>query len=180
MRVVRHSSPVAALEDDILRALRRISRAIDLHSKHLASTFGLTGPQLVALRTIGQLGEVAPSELAREVSLSQATMTGIIDRLAARQLVTRERTSKDRRRVTVRLTDAGHALIEQAPSPLQERFVARLQELEVLEQNAIRASLERIVEMMGGDDLDAAPLLEPAATLPDGADLTRPGSPDID
>lgn len=174
MRVVPCSPPLAGLEDDILRALRRISRAIDLHSKHLASTFGLTGPQLVALRSIGQLGDVAPSELAREVSLSQATMTGIIDRLAARQLVTRERSTQDRRRVTVRLTDAGRALIEQAPSPLQERFVERLVRLEVTEQDAIRASLERIVEMMGGDDLDAAPLLEPAADLTDSANVARP------
>ncbi|MEQ9496392.1 MAG: MarR family transcriptional regulator [Deltaproteobacteria bacterium] len=166
---MQHSLTLASIEDDILRSLRRISRAIDLHSKHLASTFGLTGPQLVALRTVGQLEEAAPSEIAREVSLSQATMTGIIDRLAARQLVTRERTSKDRRRVTVRLTDAGRALIEQAPSPLQERFVDRLQRLEPEEQHRIKSSLERIVEMMGGDDLDAAPVLDPGATLPDGA-----------
>ncbi len=168
---MQHCLTLASIEDDILRSLRRISRAIDLHSKHLASTFGLTGPQLVALRTVGQLEEAAPSEIAREVSLSQATMTGIIDRLAARQLVTRERTSKDRRRVTVRLTDAGRALIEQAPSPLQERFVDRLQRLEPEEQHRIRSSLERIVEMMDGDDLDAAPVLDPDATLPDGAGI---------
>lgn len=155
----------AGVEDDILRSLRRISRAIDLHSRHLASTFGLTGPQLVCLRAVGQLEAATPSELAKEVSLSQATMTGIIDRLAARQLVTRERVSKDRRRVTVRLTEAGVALIEQAPSPLQEKFVERLGQLAPEEQVEIRDNLERIVRMMDGEELDAAPVLEPTATL---------------
>ena len=147
------------IEDEILRALRRISRAIDLHSRHLAGTFGLTGPQLVCLRAVGQHGEATPSELAKEISLSQATITGIVDRLSARQLVTRERTSKDRRRVTVKLTEAGSALIEQAPSPLQERFVSRLQALGASDQRRILESLEEIVTMMDSEDLDAAPLL---------------------
>ena len=74
------------VKEDILRSLRRITRAIDLHSRHLAHTFGLTGPQLVCLRTVGARGKMTPSELAKQVSLSQATITGIIDRLAARQL----------------------------------------------------------------------------------------------
>lgn len=150
---------MSSIEDDILRSLRRISRAIDLHSRYLASTFGLTGPQLVVLRTLGQQGLATPSELAKEVSLSQATITGIIDRLSARQLVTRERTSKDRRLVTVRLTEAGRALIEQAPSPLQERFVERLAALSESEQRDIRDNLQRIVQMMDSEALDAAPVL---------------------
>ncbi len=150
---------ISEFEDDILRSLRRISRAIDLHSRYLASTFGLTGPQLVCLRALGQRGLATPSELAKEISLSQATITGIIDRLASRQLVTRERTSKDRRLVTVRLTDAGRALIEQAPSPLQERFLEKLQALTESEQRHIGESLERIVRMMDGEEIEAAPAL---------------------
>lgn len=163
---------MSSIEDDILRSLRRISRAIDLHSRYLASTFGLTGPQLVVLRALGQQGLATPSELAKDVSLSQATITGIIDRLSARQLVTRERTSKDRRLVTVRLTDAGRALIEQAPSPLQERFVARLASLAESEQREIRDHLHRIVQMMDSEELDAAPVLsstEDVAEPPEGA-----------
>ena len=158
---------ISKVEDDILRSLRRISRAIDLHSRFLASTFGLTGPQLVCLRALGQRGLATPSELAKEISLSQATITGIIDRLASRQLVTRERTSRDRRLVTVRLTEAGQALIEQAPSPLQERFLERLQALSDEEQRNIRESLERIVHMMGSEELEAAPAL----ARPDVVDL---------
>src|SRR5512140_3522668 len=114
-------NPAGEVKEAILRSLRRITRAIDLHSRHLAHTFGLTGPQLVCLRAVGARGKMTPSELAKEVSLSQATITGIIDRLAARQLVARERSNYDRRLVTVVITTAGRALIDQAPSPLQER-----------------------------------------------------------
>jgi len=147
------------LEEDILRALRRITRAIDLHSRQLASTFGLTGPQLVALRTVDRLGQLTPSELSKEISLSQATITGIVDRLAARQPVTRERSTKDRRLVTVGITEAGKSLVKSAPSPLQERFAQRLAMLSAEEQTIIRMTLNKIVRMMDGEDLDAAPVL---------------------
>lgn len=146
-------------EEDVLRALRRISRAIDLHSRQLSTTFGLTVPQLVCLRLIGLRGPMSPSQLAAEVSLSQATVTGIVDRLVARQLVVRARNSVDRRVVTISATDAGRALVEAAPSPLQERFVAQLNELSNEEREIIRLTLNKIVKMMGGDALDAAPLL---------------------
>lgn len=146
-------------EDRILRALRRITRSIDLHSRQLATSYGLTGPQLICLRTLGQLGEITPGRLAREVSLSQATITGIVDRLVARQLVNRERSSVDRRQVTVSLTEAGAALVASAPSPLQERFVEQLAACDLEEQETICTTLERIVEMMGGENLEAAPVL---------------------
>lgn len=158
-----------ALEDDILRSLRRITRAIDLHSRWLANNFGLTGPQLVCLRVIASRGNITPTELAHEVSLSQATVTGIVDRLAARQLVTRDRNSDDRRVVTISIDAAGKALIDEAPPPLQERFVDRLACLSELEQLTIRATLQRVVEMMDGEDIEAAPVLttSPAAQSPE-------------
>ena len=152
-------------EDDVLRALRRISRAIDLHSRQLSTSFGLTVPQLVCLRVIGLRGPISPSQLASEVSLSQATITGIGDRLVARQLVLRERSTVDRRAVTLVLSEAGRALVNAAPSPLQERFVAQLAELSPEEREIIRLTLNKIVRLMGGEELDAAPLLTNESVL---------------
>lgn len=163
------------LEEDILRSLRRITRCIDLHSRQLVNTYGLTGPQLVCLRTIGKTGEMTPSRLAKEVALSQPTVTGIIDRLAARQLVRRERSTSDRRVVTVQITDAGRALIDAAPSPLQERFARRLGALTPAERENIRTTLATIVTMMDGDEIDAAPVLTPG---PVSAEVVEPLSPD--
>lgn len=153
------SGAASDFEEDVLRSLRRITRAIDLHSRHLATTFGLTGPQLVCLRVVAEHGPLSPSQLARDVALSQATITGIVDRLATRQLLTRERTHADRRFVTVSITDAGRALVEAAPSPLQERFAERLAGLSDEEQAIIGLTLGKIVQMMDGSELAAAPVL---------------------
>lgn len=147
------------LEEDILTSLRRITRAIDIHSRYLANTFGLTGPQLVCLRVLGRLNHTTPNELAKHVSLSQATVTGIVDRLATRQLITRERSPSDRRHVPVAITEAGQALLADAPSALQEKFAQRLAQLPPKQQQSIRNTLQKIVHMMDGDDIDAAPVL---------------------
>lgn len=152
-------------EDDVLRALRRITRAIDLHSRHLSTTYGLTGPQLVCLRVIGDHGPVSPSQLAREVALSQATITGILDRLASRGLITRSRISADRRVVSVSITENGLSLIKAAPSPLQERFLKGFSALSGEERASIRDTLNRLVQLMDGDHLEAAPVLSVAEDL---------------
>ncbi len=171
------TSTAPEVKEDILRSLRRITRAIDLHSRHLAHTFGLTGPQLVCLRTVGVRGKMTPSELAKEVALSQATITGIIDRLAARQLVARERSTNDRRLVTVVITSAGRALIDQAPSPLQERFAERLSVLSPAEQENIRDTLWRIVRMMDGEEIMAAPVLSTSSVALAAEETPSGGSP---
>lgn len=150
----------SSIEDDILRSLRRITRAIDLHSKQLMAHCGLTGPQLVCLRTIGREPVLTVGQLARAVSLSQATVTGIVDRLVDRGLVRRRRSVTDRRSVSISITDAGRELIASAPSPLQERFSSRLEQLSEEDRRALSAALERIVQMMDGTEIDAAPLLE--------------------
>ncbi len=160
------------LEEEILVSLRRITRAIDIHSRYLASTFGLTGPQLVCLRVLGRIGHTTPSQLAKQVDLSHATVTGIVDRLAARQLVARNRNPDDRRHVKVTITDAGMALLREAPSALQEKFAQRLATLSEEEGEFLRLSLRKIVRMMDGDDIDAAPILSTDAAAP--ADIGLP------
>lgn len=145
-------------EDGILRSLRRISRALDLYSRQLATRVGLTGPQLVCMRHIHRNGAMTPSRLSREVHLSQATVTGIVDRLVAGGWVVRKRSETDRRLVTVELTEAAHVLLLSAPSPLQDRFSERLSALPDAEQAAILRSLERVVAMMDAENLPPRPI----------------------
>jgi len=151
--------------------LRSIIRGIDLHSRRLVHDHGLTGPQLVLLKAVGRIGEPTAGELARRVSLSQGTVTGVLDRLERRGLILRMRCEADRRRVLVRLTEAGVSVLDEAPSLLQDEFVARFQQLANWEQTLILSSLQRVAAMMGAEDLAAdsilvaEPLREPTHEL---------------
>lgn len=140
-------------------AIRRIMRAVDLHSRPLAEGHGLTGPQLATLQAMARLGECSTGALARAVHLSGPTVTGILDRLTRMGLVDRFRSGQDRRSVTVRLTPAGEVILETAPLLLQDRFRQELVRLEQWEQTTILATLQRIAAMMDAESLDASPLL---------------------
>ena len=147
------------LPDHVLVALRRIIRATDLHSRKLGKKTGLTTPQLVIIQAVGDLKDPTVSDIAKAVSLSLATVTTILNRLERNGIVNRARSSVDRRRVIVTLTEEGRDLKSSAPKPLQDSFVDRFTRLESWEQHLIVASLERVAAMMDADDLDAAPLL---------------------
>lgn len=146
--------------DQVLVALRRVIRATDLHSKHLAKTTGLTAPQILLLQTIRDRGEVSIGQLAEEMSLSQATVTTILDRLEKRGFAYRERSKEDRRKVHAYLTDEGTAALKAAPMPLQDHFARQFKDLHDWEQTMIISSLQRVAQMMDAQHIDAAPVLD--------------------
>ena len=153
------ASAQPTLHRDVLVALRRIIRAIDLHSRALAQRFGLTGPQLVILEELARRGATPIGAVADAISLSVATVTGILSRLEARGLVERRRDDQDRRKVFVSVTPAGAELLEEAPPALQESFMAAFERLQDWEQTLILSSLQRVVAMMEATALEATPML---------------------
>ncbi len=155
-------------EEKVLISLRQIIRATDLYSRQLSKQVGLTAPQLMILQAIRNLGAVSISKLSNEVSLSQATVTSILDRLETRELVARHRSTQDKRVVHATLTDAGTSMLEQAPTPLQDLFSQRFDALENWEQSMLVAALQRIAAMMNAEDLDASPLLHVGGTMDHG------------
>ena len=168
--MTENCSPIAnpqepsTLEDKVLISLRQIIRATDLYSRQLSKQVGLTAPQLLILQAIQKLGAVSISKLSNEVSLSQATVTTILDRLETRGLVARHRSTQDKRVVHATLTDMGTSMLAQAPTPLQDLFNQRFGALEQWEQSMIVAALQRVAAMMNAEELDASPLLHVGGT----------------
>ncbi|ARP94756.1 MarR family winged helix-turn-helix transcriptional regulator [Bordetella genomosp. 13] len=160
-------SPVQQYDLRILRALRRITRSIALHSRQLSAVSHITAPQLMCLRTVIAGGPMTATSISREIHVSPSTVVGILDRLEDKGLIRRERGREDRRIVFVSATDAGRTLASEAPSPLQKHLADALNALPELEQATITLALERIVALMeqGGHAIEthgdpASPILE--------------------
>jgi len=134
--------------EKVLITLRQIIRAIDIHSKHLYKCYGLSGPQLIILRELSSIPEISIGHLAQEISLSQATVTDILDRLEAQEFISRKRSSYDRRNVFVRITEKGKVVIGEKSSILNEDFTQKFNKLEDWEQTLILSSIQRIASMM--------------------------------
>ncbi|APD93969.1 MarR family transcriptional regulator [Alteromonas mediterranea] len=147
-------------EEELLVALRRVIRAVDLRSKQLSKHVGLTGPQLLVMQNIEERPGIMVREIAENINLSPATITNILDRLESRDLATRIRSTQDKRKVGVFLTERGKEAVVDAPRPLQEHFVERFSQLKEWEQSQMVATVQRIASMMDAEDIDASPFLE--------------------
>ncbi len=147
------------ISDNVLIALRKIIQAIDLNSKSLVKRVGLTGPQLVILHYISSVKRISVGEVAKNVSLSQGTVTGILERMEKRELIVRQRSIHDKRRVMVQITESGKQLLATAPPVMQERFLGKFNHLPLWEQTMILSALQHLVIMMDAKAIDAAPFL---------------------
>jgi DNA-binding MarR family transcriptional regulator len=141
--------------DQMLLSMRRIMRASDLHSNFIKRTSGLTSPQLLLLKAIKRSQDASIGELSEAICLSQATATTILDRLEKAGFARRVRSEIDKRKVHVELTDAGEAILEDAPPALQTQFIEQFCELKEYDQTALLSSLQRIADLMEQDDNQA-------------------------
>lgn len=160
------------MADQVLREIRRIVRRVSEHSKFLSRESGLTVPQLLCMKVIGDFDgeETTITTVARNVQLSPATVSRIIDRLEVAGLVLRERAAEDRRKVHLLLTPRGYERYQTLPAPLQEEFVARLHDLSEQERERLLGALRQVNELMDARELDAAPLLAPGSSMKEAGD----------
>jgi DNA-binding MarR family transcriptional regulator len=139
------------LEEQVILSLRRITRAVDVHSSFLQREHGLTGPQLTALRVVSRLQPVTAGDLARDANIGYATLTGILDRLEKHGLVLRTRRPEDRRTVIITMTDAGARLLATAPSLLQNSLRQELDRISATQRTTLLNALVHVAELMEAD-----------------------------
>lgn len=149
------------VEQRAFEALRRITRATDLHSRSLLREFELTGPQLAILKEVARHREAPIGVLAKAAYMGSPTVTGIVDRLERQGWVRRTRSLTDRRQVFVTMTEAGRALVDRDPPLLSAGFRSRLLRLPEAEQQQICDTLGRVADMTeeapaGKSDADSA------------------------
>lgn len=132
----------------ITKRLRHIGHELDKYSKYLQESHKVTVPQLITLREIYEHGPISLSGLTRVVSLNNSTITGIVDRLARQGLVERTRTSADRRRIDVVITDDGVEFLTRVPPPIPQSVIDGLQNLSHEQTEQILWSIETILELL--------------------------------
>jgi DNA-binding MarR family transcriptional regulator len=132
----------------VVNSLRRITKAIHEFSKAVDREFGITGPQLWAMRTISETGSCSAGDLASRLCVHPSTITGVIQRLEDKRLIDRQKRADDRRAVVLTLTPAGKKLLERAPHPAQGQLVNALAQFPPEDVAKLRAMLDHIVGAM--------------------------------
>ncbi len=156
-RPERLNDPTASL----VRSMRRIAQAIDVRSREIARLTGLTLPQMIVLQSVETLGEVTTQAISRDASMSPPTVVAVLDKLEAKGLVVRYRSTLDRRVVHTRLTEAGRDALAGSPGLLGAAFIAAFAALPMQTRAEVAGSLDVLAALMVGEGGEPAALPPP-------------------
>lgn len=93
-----------------MQRLWDLVHALAVRSKRMGRTLGVTGPQRLVIRVVGQSPDVTAREIADILGLHPSTLTGVLARLENQRMIQRKVDRVDRRRVRFRLTPAGRRI----------------------------------------------------------------------
>jgi DNA-binding MarR family transcriptional regulator len=95
---------------DFMRLIWRLDHALQRRSKRMEAELGVTGPQRLVIRIVGRFPGVPAGHLAKLLHVHPSTLTGVLARLEKQGMLRRRLDPRDRRRVSLSLTEAGRAV----------------------------------------------------------------------
>jgi len=130
---------------EFLRLLWAIDHALQARSKRMVREMGVTGPQRLVIRMLGDQRSATAGELARLLHLHPSTLTGIVRRLQRSGFVARSVDATDRRRYHLALTARGRAIDRKRTGTVESELAKALSEL----SSADVAAAENVLEAIG-------------------------------
>jgi len=124
--------------------LLRLARELRKETEQL----GVTARQATLLWLVKRSPGLSLAELAAEEGISAPAMSGHVDRLERAGLLERVRSSDDRRRVGLRLTDDGERLMRRIRARRTTWLADRLKSLEPAELEAIEVAVPALMQLL--------------------------------
>ena len=137
---------------EFLRTLWAVDHGLARLSVRMLRTVGATGPQRLAIRLIGRTRGIGPAELANLLHVHRSAATGIVQRLEARKLVTREVHPEDSRRWVLSLTPAGQKIDREDRGTIESRVRQVLASSSTEEAAAAVRVLDRLAGALAVED----------------------------
>jgi DNA-binding MarR family transcriptional regulator len=134
-----------------MRRLWDLVHALDVRSKRMAQTLGVTGPQRLVIRLVGQKPDQTASEISAMLGKHPSTLTGVLARLEERGLLLRRTDAEDRRRARFRLTAAGKKIDRDRAGTVEAAVRRALNRTEGAAIVLTCAVIERLVEELTRD-----------------------------
>jgi DNA-binding MarR family transcriptional regulator len=146
----------------ILDALRRLTRHIRKADRQAEQRLGISGAQLFTLEQLGRSPAQSVNQLAELTRTHQSSVSVVVSRLVQRGLAARRQAVDDARRVELRITAAGQALLRRSPASPQARMIAALERMPSSAREKLAELLESMVREMGAAMEPAAMFFEDA------------------
>jgi MarR family transcriptional regulator, 2-MHQ and catechol-resistance regulon repressor len=141
------SSTIQAAQESFIptmRALVRTYQAFSAYSESHIRQFDLTPAQFDVIATLGNTVGMSMGEIGEKTLITKGTLTGVIDRLIQKKLVTREVSPHNRRHIIVQLTAQGEQIFEQSFPAHIAHIKDRFEHLEPSELEALTNLLNQL------------------------------------
>ena len=132
----------------VLKKFRIIYGSVRQQFREIEKTCGVTGSQLWLMQEIVNAPGIGVSELAGCLSIHQSTCSQLVEKLVARNLVIKERSKEDQRRVGLHLTVQAVHLLKKAPGPAEGLLPEALSALPAEIIRALDLSLEKVIAQL--------------------------------
>jgi DNA-binding MarR family transcriptional regulator len=136
---------------EFMRVLWALDHQLQSASKRMESELGITGPQRLVIRIVGRFPSISAGKVSEILHLHPSTLTGILKRLADRNLVERRSDPRDARRALLHLTARGRALDDRRSGTIEASVRRALGRLRPRSVQTAREVLETLA-----DELDRA------------------------
>jgi DNA-binding MarR family transcriptional regulator len=147
-----------ALIGHIAQAQQELRRQIVQSQAHPLLAVNLTMSQLKIMILLSRTGHASSQDLARAAGVGLATMTGIIDRLVAQDLVSRREDDRDRRVRRLALTPAGAEVVEQVLVAGERYLDQILQRLDGSSLEIVAQAFDLMLGAVADPDMPAVPV----------------------
>jgi DNA-binding MarR family transcriptional regulator len=140
---IKQGKPFESLEAEVFLNLVRTADALSRSGEEILKLVGLSLNQYNVLRILRGAGEegLCCREVAERMITRDPDITRLVDRLERRSLVTRSRDSKDRRIITVRVSEAGLKILKDLDRPMDDASRNRLSHMD-------KEDLRRLSELL--------------------------------
>jgi DNA-binding MarR family transcriptional regulator len=133
-----------------LQALWHLEHALQAASKRMQATLGITSPQRIVVRILGSNPGLHPGQLARLVHDHPSTLTGVLQRLETRGLISRIVDTDDRRQAMLFLTEKGREVDTGREGTVEQAIIRALARVTPEQTAAAREVLRVLVEELEG------------------------------
>ncbi len=136
------------LSHQVLKKFRIIFGSVRQHFREIEQTCSVTGSQLWVLQEVSTTPGIGVSELSERLSIHQSTASQLVEKLVGRNLIIKERSKEDQRRVGLWLTDEASNLLKNAPGPAEGILPDALHALPELSLVCLDNALVELIEQL--------------------------------
>lgn len=146
------SEPESQLTLEVLQQFRMIYGTMRQYFRELEECCGLPGSQMWVLQEVERTPEIGITELARRLGIHQSTCSLLVEKLVAKNCLTKKRQSVDQRRVGLCLAADGVKAIAALPGPAEGVLPEALSAIPDVVLKTLHINLAELINHLPGRD----------------------------